>query len=125
LRALEAGEDSPLTAAHLRPPLRLTEGRALAREAHALMDISDGLAADLPRLAAASGVRCVVDLDSLPCAQGVSPEEAASGGEDYELLAAVANAGAWVTVGRCEEGAGATFLRSGQSVTLEAFDHFR
>jgi thiamine-monophosphate kinase len=125
LRALEAGGASPHLATHLRPPLRLAEGRELARTTHALMDISDGLAADLPRLAAASGVRCVVDLDLIPCADGVTPEEAAVGGEDYELLAACTAAGRFTVVGRCEAGEGAVFLRAGAEVELRGFDHFR
>jgi thiamine-monophosphate kinase len=125
LRALEAGASSPHIATHLRPPLRLAEGRDLARAAHALMDISDGLAADLPRLAAASGVRCVVDLDRVPRPDGVTAEEAASGGEDYELLAAVVEAGRFTVVGRVEAGAGAAFEHGGAPVELRGFDHFR
>jgi thiamine-monophosphate kinase len=125
LRALERGEESPHVATHLRPPLRLAEGRELAQTAHALMDVSDGLAADVPRIAAASGVRCVVDLERIPCAGGVSPEDAATGGEDYELLAAVAGAGRFTIVGRVEEGDAAVFLRDGEPVELKGFDHFR
>jgi thiamine-monophosphate kinase len=125
LRALEDGRTSPHVATHLRPPLRLAEGRELARTAHALMDISDGLAADVPRLAAASGVRCVVDLERIPRADGVSPEDAAGGGEDYELLAAVGEPGRFTIVGRVEEGEGAVFLRDGAPVELHGFDHFR
>ena len=125
LRALEQGLDSPHAAAHRRPPLRLAEGRELARTAHALMDISDGLAADLPRLAAASGVRCVVELDALPRPGDVSARDAAVGGEDYELLAAVPDAGRFHVVGRCEAGAGAAFLLDGEEVQLQGFDHFR
>jgi thiamine-monophosphate kinase len=113
LRALWAGEPSPHVATHLRPPLRLVEGRELASTAHALMDLSDGLAADLPRLARASGVRCVVDLALLPRPDGVTPEEAGSGGEDYELLAALPDPGGWPVVGRCEEGAGAAYVLAG------------
>jgi thiamine-monophosphate kinase len=125
LRALQRGEELPLVAAHMRPPLRLAEGRELARTAHALMDISDGLAADVPRLAAASGVRCVVDLDRVPCFDGVTPEQAAVGGEDYELLAATADPGRFTVVGHCEAGEGAVFVRDGAAVELKGFDHFR
>lgn len=52
----------------------------------AMMDLSDGLGTDAPRLAAAS--RCGLDLDraALPCRKGYTPEQALSDGEDYELL---------------------------------------
>lgn len=52
----------------------------------AMMDLSDGLAADLPRLAKASGCGWRIELDALPCTEGSSPEQAWSDGEDYELL---------------------------------------
>jgi thiamine-monophosphate kinase len=125
LRALESGFSSPLVAAHLRPPIRLAEGRELARTAHALMDISDGLAADLPRLAAASGVCCAVDLDLVPRFDGVDTEEAARGGEDYELLAALAEPGEWHVIGRCVEGEGVDYGHHYRDVRLRGFEHFR
>src|SRR6478609_10723555 len=49
--------------AYVRPPLRLEEGRRLAGHAHAMLDISDGIARDAGRLAARSGCHVVVDLD--------------------------------------------------------------
>jgi thiamine-monophosphate kinase len=54
-----------------------------------MMDLSDGLAADLPRLAAASGCGFRLNRAALPCARGVTAEEAIRDGEDYELLFAV------------------------------------
>jgi thiamine-monophosphate kinase len=125
LRALEAGHSSSLTAAHLRPPIRLAEGKQLARTAHALMDISDGLATDLPRLAAASGVCCAVDLDLVPRFDGVDTEEAARGGEDYELLAALPDPGDWHVIGRCNEGEGVDYGHHYRDVRLRGFEHFR
>ena len=54
-----------------------------------MMDLSDGLASDLPRLAAASGLGFEVNLASLPLHPGSSPENGLRDGEDYELLFAV------------------------------------
>ncbi len=66
------------------------------RRATAMMDLSDGLAEDLPRLCRESGVGARVWLDRVPvasCARVLAAEFglpaeafAVSGGEDYELL---------------------------------------
>ena len=71
------------------PQPRIAEGRWLAeRGARAAIDLSDGLVADAGHLAAASGVRVVLDLGAMPCVEGITPESAASSGEEYELLVA-------------------------------------
>lgn len=74
---------------HLDFVPRLAEGRWLARHVrpHAMMDLSDGLGSDLPRLAKASGCGFHVDLSCLPVRQGA--KAALTDGEDYELLLAV------------------------------------
>ena len=79
-----------LVARQLDPAPRLAAGAALAGAAHAGMDISDGLALDLHRLAAASGVGACVEEARVPLAgKGARGLEAALfGGEDYELLIA-------------------------------------
>lgn len=55
---------------------------------HAMMDISDGLATDLPRLAQASQLSFTLEEDKLPCHEGCCPQNALCDGEDYELLMA-------------------------------------
>lgn len=76
---------------HLNFIPRIDEGRWLTARfcIHAMMDLSDGLGADLPRLAKASGVAFEVDEQALPRARGCSIAEAINDGEDYELLFAV------------------------------------
>lgn len=53
----------------------------------AMMDLSDGLAKDLPRMAAAGGVGWRLDLDRVPVRRGATLRQALEEGEDYELLA--------------------------------------
>ena len=76
---------------HLSFTPRITESRWLTENTTvtAMMDLSDGLGADLPRLAAASGVGFEVDEAALPRHRGCSITQAISDGEDYELLFAV------------------------------------
>jgi thiamine-monophosphate kinase len=84
--------------AHHEPRPRLAEGRAIAatRRATAMMDLSDGLAQDVPRLCAASQVGARLRASSIPvdesCVHLAGRLDldalglAAAGGEDYELL---------------------------------------
>jgi thiamine-monophosphate kinase len=106
----------------VRPPVRLEEGRSLARTAHAMLDISDGLERDLARIAERSGVRCVVELERVPLADGATIEDLGFG-EDFELLAAVP-AEDFHVIGRCEPGEGVQLLRYGVPVELGGWDHF-
>jgi thiamine-monophosphate kinase len=76
---------------HLRFTPRMEEGSWLAREKlpSAMMDLSDGLGSDLPRLASASHCGYQVDLAAVPRNRGCDAKQAVSDGEDYELLLAV------------------------------------
>lgn len=76
---------------HLKFTPRIEESRWLTKNfrVHAMMDLSDGLGADLPRLARASGVGFEVDEATLPLNRGCTAEQAISDGEDYELLFAI------------------------------------
>jgi len=99
-----------------RPPVRLAEGKRLARVAHAMLDISDGLGPDAGHIAERSGCRLVIDLDAVPLAPGATRADLEFG-EDYELLAATPDPLDFAVIGRCEEG-------SGVSVDLRGWEHF-
>lgn len=87
--------------AHLTPAPRIPEGRSAAGThlVHAMMDVSDGLGADLPKLCKASGIGAVVQADRILISDDLRRAAAdlgidalnlaVSGGEDFELLMAV------------------------------------
>ena len=109
-----------LLKAYRLPMPRLAEGRALAPIAHAMADISDGLLIDARRIADASGLAVIVDLDAVPLsaeARGHGDDRAArlaaaTAGDDYQLLCAVppamrdAAAAIAVEIGWFQKGAG-------------------
>ena len=97
---LDAAVREALIARQLLPFPRLDAGRALAGAgARAMIDVSDGLAADAGHIAAESAAHLALDADAVPIAAGVAEVAAAAGtdpldvalggGEDYELLAAL------------------------------------
>lgn len=94
----DAGATGPLVDSYRRPVPLLAAGQALAPHASAMMDVSDGLLLDLSRLASASECGATVELDRLPLSQAFVEARgdglearlfAATGGDDYALLAAV------------------------------------
>jgi thiamine-monophosphate kinase len=144
------GSPSPAArAAYARPSARLAAGQWLAGAgAHAMLDLSDGLAGDAGHLAAASGVALRIALERLPVhpavaeavrLTGVAPEAfAAQGGEDYELLVALppefgggeaaqfeAACGLPLTrIGEVVVGGGVVLELHGQRLALGGYDHF-
>lgn len=93
-RGIRNGSDA-LLAAYRTPSPQLAAGTALASTVSAMMDISDGLLIDALRLADASGVAAMIDLDAVPLsseARECGGEDrtarlfAATAGDDYQLL---------------------------------------
>jgi thiamine-monophosphate kinase len=109
---------------YVRPPLRLAEGKELAATAHALLDLSDGLAVDAGHIAARSGCRVAIELERVPLARGAELRDLGFG-EDYELLAAAAEPGRYAAIGRCEEGKGVAVTLNGEPYELGGWQHFR
>ncbi len=126
-----------------RPLPRLVEGQALAAlGAHAMVDLSDGLASDAALIGVASGVLLDIDLAALPLAPGVSevaaaleidgPSFAASGGEDYELCVCVAASRreaaqravpSLTWIGEVRAGSGARFHDQAGERVLAGYEH--
>jgi thiamine-monophosphate kinase len=152
--AIELGRSAPggLDQAWLRdrflfPQPRVALGTALRGWASACIDVSDGLAADLGKLAAASGCGARIDAARLPLSPALmrvygidgGVQTALGGGDDYELCFAVpaarmagfaaacpAERHGWRAIGSLQPGAGVEILR-GDSVTPftgKGFDHF-
>lgn len=109
---------------HSRPPLRLEEGLRLAARAHAVIDLSDGLARDAAQLARRSGCRLEIVVERVPLAPDATVADLGFG-EDYELLAATPNALGFAEIGRCVEGEGAELLLEGEPIELGGWEHFR
>jgi thiamine-monophosphate kinase len=77
-----------LVGKHLTFSPRVAEGAWIAWNLRptAMMDLSDGLAKDLPRLALASGCGFRMERAAIPVSEGCSLDQALGDGEDFELL---------------------------------------
>jgi thiamine-monophosphate kinase len=98
----DAGARQALVERYRVPDPRTALAQAVRDHAHAAMDVSDGLAGDLAKLCAASGVSAVIDVPAVPlsrpaaaalAAGAVSMEALISGGDDYEILCAIPEEG--------------------------------
>lgn len=98
---LSAEEQAHLLERYLVPQPRTSLSKALRTHAHAAMDISDGLAGDLAKLASASGVFAKIDSTKLPLSNAARKlfafdpsliETICTGGDDYEILTAIPKA---------------------------------
>ena len=136
---------APLRNRYACPEPRLVAGRWLADHgATAMIDISDGLAADAQHLSAASEVGIEINLERIPCWENVDAMAAIASGEEFELLLTMppafsdasassfrAETGVHLTrIGTCLRGAGGRrggvrLLDNNKPVALPAgYDHF-
>jgi thiamine-monophosphate kinase len=143
---LTASQQDYLRRRFLYPTPRVELGRALRGLASACIDVSDGLAADAGKLAAASGCGVQIDADRLPLSAALAAQHgedavrlALTGGDDYELCftvpaarvgevaARLANVKCTVTcIGVIEKIGGIRASRNGAPVgfDLRGYDHF-
>jgi thiamine-monophosphate kinase len=119
LQALREGADAPeLVERYRNPRPRLEAGERLVPLVKAMMDVSDGLLIDTNRMAEASGCRAEIALETVPLSEaylsyrGETRLEAATAGDDYELLFAAAHDAASAILALSEE-IGLPFTRIG------------
>ncbi len=121
-RLLAAGKArGVLVEAYRLPPLRIELGRRLAAspEVTAMIDVSDGLVSDLETLCRASKVSAVLEPSLIPVSRALvrysrrPRADALSGGDDYELLAAVRGPGAGKRLARVAARLGVALTRVG------------
>lgn len=145
--ALDDSQRRHLLDRFLYPSPRIALGQALTGLATACIDVSDGLAADAGRLAAASGCAVQLDMERLPLSpalrsfagEATARRLALTGGEDYELCFTIPPERAALLAARLDNvkctatrigtlvvGSGVTVREQGRPVTVDlaGFDHF-
>jgi thiamine-monophosphate kinase len=131
LALLNRGEQHPeaLISTYLTPQPQLALGQVLAPIAHAMMDVSDGLLIDARRMARASDVALVIEQVPLSMALAAHAGRniearlaAATAGDDYVLLAALAPEAVpplgCIAIGYVEDGEGVRLRLDGEDVSL-------
>ena len=127
LKLLEAGQSEPagLIERYRNPRPRLEAGERLAPLVSAMMDVSDGLLIDAARMAAASGCRIEIALDTVPLSEALLMHggdvrearlAAVTAGDDYELLFAAPASTSPALLAIADE-IGVPFSRVGEFVT--------
>jgi len=117
-----------------QPPVGFAAG--LRAFAHASVDVSDGLMADLGHIASASGVRIRVDGECVPLSAPLralwgedAVQRAVTCGDDYQIAFTVppSHAGPFTRIGRVEQGEGVSLVIGGKEITLpkSGYRHFR
>jgi thiamine-monophosphate kinase len=95
----DTGGKAMLIGRYRVPQPRSALAKAVRDYAHAAIDVSDGLAGDLAKLCAASGVSAVIDAPSIPLSAAaaalltrgtIEVDAIVSGGDDYEILCTIA-----------------------------------
>lgn len=131
-----------------RPTPRVAAGIAIRQVVSAAIDLSDGLAGDLPHILQASKVGAIIDLESLPlskamlaeCSYDKATQYALSSGDDYELCFTVSEDNVeqlekalkstncrYTSIGRITGGNKITYCQSGEKVELKlsGYRHFQ
>ena len=145
---LTAAMAAHLTQRYLLPQPRNALAAAVLEHAAAAIDVSDGLAGDLGKLCRASSLAAEIDVAGVPLSQAARAAVAAepalietvlTGGDDYEIVAAIAPqrlsafraaaqvAGVAVSeIGRIEAGEGARFRHEGKALAFArpSYSHF-
>jgi thiamine-monophosphate kinase len=129
---------APALAAWRRPVARLPDGLAIAANANAAIDVSDGLARDAAHVASASDVTIELDSRAILAACGAALASAAeavgrdaldlalAGGEDYALVvaAAAAPSASFARIGSVVTRGEHALLLDGAALEPSGFDHF-
>ena len=131
--------DGELVRRFLRPTARIATGLRLGGNAHAAIDLSDGLVADLKKLLDASGVGAVLEIEKVPLSDALrscfdidsARQFALTGGDDYELCFAapadaVADIDGITAIGRVTAGRDLVCRHDGEIVEVDVsgYRHF-